>query len=115
MIVEGIEGSDSSLGWVGFAYYAAEAERMKALGIDTGDGCVIPTTETIADGSYGFSRSLYIYVNTAKAAENPAVAAFVDLYLSEEGLAQVADAGYVDRCPRTGSPPPSTPGTGAEA
>ncbi|MGD9701812.1 MAG: substrate-binding domain-containing protein [Acidimicrobiia bacterium] len=95
VIVEGIEGADTSLGWVGYAYYAAEADRMKALGIDTGDGCVVPSEETIADGSYGFSRSLYIYVNKAKAADNPAVAAFVDLYISEQGLAEVPAAGYV--------------------
>jgi phosphate transport system substrate-binding protein len=95
VIVEGIEGADTSLGWVGFAYYAAEAERMKAIGIDTGDGCVVPSEETIADGTYGFSRSLYIYVDKAKAEENPAVAAYVELYLSDEGLAQVSDAGYV--------------------
>ncbi|HEY9378490.1 MAG TPA: substrate-binding domain-containing protein, partial [Jiangellaceae bacterium] len=86
----------SSLGWVGYAFYAAEQERMKAIEIDTGDGCVAPTPETIADGSYGFSRSLYIYVNTANAESNPAVASFVDLYLSDAGLATVAEAGYVD-------------------
>ncbi len=51
--------------------------------------------ETIADGTYPFSRSLYIYVNNANAEENPAVASFVDLYLSEEGLAKVTEAGYV--------------------
>jgi phosphate transport system substrate-binding protein len=95
VIVQGIEGSDTSLGWVGFAYYEAEKDRMKALGVDTGDGCVVPTPETIADGSYGFSRPLFIYVNNAKAAENSAVKAFVDLYLSEEGLASVTEAGYV--------------------
>ena len=95
VIVEGIEGADTSLGWVGYAYFAAEAERMKAIGIDTGDGCVVPSEETIGDGTYGFSRSLFIYVNTAKAEENPAVAAFVDLYLSDEGLALVPEAGYV--------------------
>ena len=96
LIVDGIESSESSLGWIGFAFYAAEQERMKAIEIDTGDGCVAPTPETIADGSYGFSRSLYIYVNTANAESNPAVASFVDLYLSDAGLATVADAGYVD-------------------
>ena len=37
--------------------------------------------------SYPFSRTLYIYVNNAKAAENPAVAAYVDLYVSEAGFA----------------------------
>ena len=96
LIVEGIEGSDTSLGWVGFAYYQAEAERMKGIAIDAGDGCVAPTAEAIADGSYPFSRSLYIYVSKQAAADNPAVASFVDLYLSEAGLAMVADAGYVD-------------------
>lgn len=96
VIVEGIEGSDTSLGWVGFAYYVGEQDRMKAIGIDSDDAeCVVPTEETIADGSYPFSRTLYIYVNNAKAAENPAVKAYVDLYVSAEGLALAGDAGYV--------------------
>ncbi|MBI4934371.1 MAG: substrate-binding domain-containing protein [Actinobacteria bacterium] len=96
LIVEGIEGSDSSLGWVGYAFFAAEADRMKAIEIDAGDGCVAPTEETIADGSYPFSRSLYIYVSTTALAENPAVGSFVDIYLSADGLAKVSEAGYVD-------------------
>ena len=96
LIVDGIESSDSSLGWIGYAFYAAEQERMKAIEIDEGDGCVAPTPETIADGSYPFSRTLFIYVNTANAESNPAVASYVDLYLSEAGLATVGDAGYVD-------------------
>ena len=85
LIVDGIESSESSLGWIGYAFYAAEQERMKAIEIDAGDGCVAPTAETIADGTYPFSRSLYIYVNTANAESNPAVASFVDLYLSDGG------------------------------
>lgn len=96
LIVEGIEGTDTSLGWVGFAYFQAEGERMKGIAIDAGDGCVAPTVENIADGSYAFARSLYIYVNKQAAADNPAVAAFVDLYLSEAGMAKVGEAGYVD-------------------
>ena len=95
VIVQGIEGSDSSLGWVGFAYYEAEKDRMKALQIDGGEGCVAPDATTIGDGTYPFSRTLYIYVNNAKAAENPAVKAFVDLYVSDEGIASVTEAGYV--------------------
>ncbi len=95
LIVQGIESADTSLGWVGFAYYQAEGDRLKDVEIDGGEGCVPATPETIADGSYPFSRSLYIYVNKAKAAENPAVASFVELYLSDEGLAKVTEAGYV--------------------
>lgn len=96
IIVEGIEGSDTSLGWVGFAYYTAEADRMKAIEIDKGEGCVAPTEETIADGSYPLSRSLYLYVSKQALADNPAVASFVELFLSDAGLAAVAEAGYVD-------------------
>ncbi len=96
VIVEGIEASDTSLGWVGYAFYEAEQERMKALGVDAGEGCVVPSAETIADGSYPFSRSLYIYVSKNAMAENPAVASFVDIYLSADGIAQVAEAGYVN-------------------
>lgn len=95
VIIEGIAGSPSSLGFVGYAFYLSNQDRVKALAIDAGEGCVAPTAETIADGSYPFSRLLYIYVNTAAAAEKPEVAAFVDLYLSEEGLASVDEAGYV--------------------
>ena len=95
-IVEGIQGSDTSLGWVGYAYYKAEQDSMKGIAIDTGDGCVVPSDDSIADGSYGFSRSLYVYVNVDKAAENPAIVSFIDLYLSEQGLAKVGEAGYVD-------------------
>lgn len=96
LIVEGIEGSDSSLGWVGYAYYQAEGDSMKAIAIENEDGaCVAPTDETIADGSYPFSRPLFVYVNVDNAASNPAVKSFIDLYLSDEGIATVGDAGYV--------------------
>lgn len=96
LIVEGLTASESSLGWVGYAFYVGQQDALKALEIDGGDGCVAPSEETISDGSYPFSRSLYIYVNSANAESNPAVASYVDLYLSPEGLATVAEAGYVD-------------------
>jgi phosphate transport system substrate-binding protein len=96
VILQGIEGSSSSLGWVGFAYFEQAGDTVKAIEIDGGDGCVAPTVETIGDGSYPIARELFVYVNKAKAEENDALAAFVDYYLSEEGMASVAEAGYVD-------------------
>jgi phosphate transport system substrate-binding protein len=96
VIIQGIEGSDSALGWVGFAYAQNAGTSVKELQIDGGDGCVAPTYDTIADASYPLSRSLYIYVNTAKVASNPALKSFVDYYLSDEGIQAVNQAGYVD-------------------
>jgi phosphate transport system substrate-binding protein len=83
VIIEGIAGSPTSLGWVGYAFAEENVDRVKLLEVDGGDGCVAPTPETIADNTYPISRDLYIYVNVAKAEENPAVAAYVDFYLSD--------------------------------
>ena len=96
VIVQGIAGSPSSLGWVGYAFFEETAGAVKAIQIEGEDGCVAPTAETIADRSYPLSRDLYIYVNTAKASSNEALAAFVDFYLSEQGLASVSEVGYVN-------------------
>ena len=81
-----MEGSPGALGFVGFAFAEEAGDQIKELEVDGGDGCVAPTPETISDGSYPLSRSLYIYVSN-DAAARPEVAAYVDYYLSDESLA----------------------------
>ncbi|HYZ11056.1 MAG TPA: substrate-binding domain-containing protein [Actinomycetota bacterium] len=96
VIIDGIAGSDTSFGWVGFSFFEQNQDVVKAFEIDGGEGCVAPSFETIADGSYPLSRSLYIYVNNAKAAENDALASYVDFYLSDTGLrTAVQEVAYV--------------------
>jgi ABC-type phosphate transport system substrate-binding protein len=96
VIIEGIAGADNSLGWVGFAFAEENSDSVREIEVAGEDGsCVAPTAETIADGTYPLSRPLFIYVNADKAAENPALAAFVDYYTGDAGYAAVADAGYV--------------------
>jgi phosphate transport system substrate-binding protein len=98
VIIEGISGSEMSLGWVGFAFYEQNQETVRAIPIaEEGDDCVEPTTETIGDGSYPIARDLFIYVNAANVEENGAVEEFVNFYLSDEGLAAVSEVGYVDQ------------------
>lgn len=94
VIIEGIQGSDTSLGWVGFAF-ASEADGIKLLEIDGGDGCVAPSDETVADESYPISRPLFIYPSLTATADNSAIEPFVDFYLSPEGLALAGEVGYV--------------------
>jgi phosphate transport system substrate-binding protein len=97
VIIQAMEGSTSALGFVGFAYAEGAADQIKIIQVDGGDGCVEPTRDTIADGSYPLSRTLYIYVNEERITSNPALKAFVDLYLSDDGLkSAVEQAGYVD-------------------
>jgi phosphate transport system substrate-binding protein len=94
-IIDGISGSDYSLGWVGFAFADQNSDKVKTLEIDGGDGCVAPDAATVADNSYPLSRALYIYVNAAKASSNPALAGFVDYYLSDGGITSVEEADYI--------------------
>jgi phosphate transport system substrate-binding protein len=101
VIIEGIAGADTSLGWVGYAYAEENLDKVKLLEVAKKPGeCVAPTTETIADNSYPLSRPLFIYVNKAKAADNAAVAAYVDYYLAEGTIATANETvGYVDLAP----------------
>lgn len=95
VIIAGVSGSDSSLGWVGFAFADENKDKVKLLEVDGGKGCVAPTPETIASNEYPMSRPLFIYVNTDKEATNPAITAFVDYYLSDAGIAAVTEADYI--------------------
>lgn len=96
VIVQGVSGSESSLGWVGFAYFQENSDILKALAVDGGDGCVEPTVDTIASGEYPIARPLFVYVSVPAAEENAALEAFIDFYLSDEGRASVSEEGYVD-------------------
>jgi phosphate transport system substrate-binding protein len=93
VILEGITSSDTSFGWVGFAF--AEGGDDVLIEADGGDGCVAATAETIASNEYPISRPLFIYVNNASAADKPEVAGFVDFYLSTGLDTAVSEVGYV--------------------
>ena len=101
-IIDGISGSAGSFGWVGFAFFEESADAVRAFDItaEAGGTCVTPTAETIASNEYPLSRDLFIYVNTAKAAENPAVSAYVDFYLADGTITSVLEnVPYVDLTP----------------
>jgi phosphate transport system substrate-binding protein len=96
VIIEGIAGTPSSLGWVGLAFARENTDVVRTIEIDEGNGCVGPSDDTVVDRTYPIARPLFIYVNRAAAEDNEALAAFVDFYLSDEGLASVAEVGYVE-------------------
>lgn len=102
VIVDGISGTAGAAGWVGFAFADLNRDAVNLVAVSNqaeGVDCVDTSIETIADASYPASRTLYIYVNLEKAESNPALAPFVDFYLSdayEEGVAHAfGDSGYV--------------------
>ena len=98
VIIDGIAGNEHSLGWVGFAFADANRDVVKLVEIDGGDGCVSPTPETIASAEFPIARFLYTYIDAAQASD-PAIKAFVDFMLSDEGQTYVVEAGYVNLDP----------------
>jgi phosphate transport system substrate-binding protein len=78
VLVQGVEGEDGGLGYFGFSYYEQNQDKLNLVGIDAGSGCVKPSQEAIADGSYKpLSRPLYMYPSD-KALGRPEVKAFMD-------------------------------------
>ena len=61
--VTGVAGEKGGLGYFGFSYFEENQDKLKALEIDGGDGCVAPSVATAQDGTYKpLSRPLFIYV-----------------------------------------------------
>ena len=95
VLVQGISGDTYSLGYFGYAYYVENQNKLKAVSIDGGAGCVAPTDEAINNGSYApLSRPLFVYVRSDAAAEEH-VSEFVRYYLSENGRQLAAAVGYI--------------------
>ena len=93
ILVQGVAGDTYSLGYFGYAYYAENAERLKLVAVDGGSGCVLPTHETIENGTYApLSRPLFVYVSHS-ALVRPEVRAYVDFML-EEAAVLVPATGY---------------------
>lgn len=81
VIVQGVAGSKGALGYFGFSYLEANADKIKAVQIDGGEGCVKPSADTAQDGTYKpLARSLFIYVSDA-GLKKPQVVGFSEFYL----------------------------------
>ena len=94
VLVQGIAGDKNSIGFFGLAYYEENKEKLKLVGIDSGKGVVIPTTETVKSNTYApLSRPVFIYI-TDGAAKRPEVSDFVKFYLTNASKL-VVDVGYI--------------------
>lgn len=94
VLVQGIAGDESALGFFGFAYYVENTSRLKIVPVDPGDGAVTPSEATINNGTYTpLSRPIFIYVSTAAAAR-PEVREFVKYYI-DHAPQLVKEVGYV--------------------
>ncbi len=77
VLVQGVAGDTNGSGYFGFSYYEQNMDQLNLVSVDSGDGCVAPSAETIQDGSYTpLSRPLFMYPSE-EALGRPEVAGFV--------------------------------------
>ena len=95
VLVQGVEGNPYAISFFGYAYYAEEEDKLNAVLVDDGNGCVEPSTATIEDGSYTpLARPLFTYVAVDAADENATVQQFIEYWLSDEARPLIAATGY---------------------
>lgn len=95
-LIAGVAGEKNGLGYVGFAYYDANKDKVRAVPVDGGKGPVDPSAESISDGTYSpFGRPLFMYVNKAKMGESKLLADFVAFMLGENGAEAVTAGDYL--------------------
>ena len=89
-------GDPNAMAYFGFAYYKANAERLKPLAVVNPEGvAVLPSLKAAQDGSYKpLSRPLFVYVNDKQMRANDEIRSFVGFTVGN-GLKLVEKAGYI--------------------
>jgi phosphate transport system substrate-binding protein len=96
VLVQGVSRDVNAIGYFGYAYYAENKNKLKALPIvnpKTGKA-VEPSAANVENGTYApLSRPIFIYVK-AKSLEKPEVKEFVEFYM-KNGAALTKEVKYV--------------------
>ena len=96
-IIQGVQGSEYAIGYLGFAYYSQNTDTVKAVSIDNGDGPVEPSLETAKSGEYTpLARPLFTYPRVESLAEEQ-VAEFARFWMEQTTNQEVVanEVGYV--------------------
>ena len=85
VLVQGVARDVGALGFFGLAYYEENKDKLRAVPIvdKAGKPAVLPSLNTVIDGSYQpLARPIFIYVN-AKSADKPEIKEFVEFYMKQ--------------------------------
>ncbi|MDP1538380.1 MAG: PstS family phosphate ABC transporter substrate-binding protein [Burkholderiales bacterium] len=96
VLVQGVARDVNAIGYFGYAYYAENKDKIKAVAIvnDKLGKAVEPSGETVVNGTYQpLSRPIFIYVN-AKSAAKPEVKEFL-AYFNKNADKLVKEVKYV--------------------
>ena len=93
VLVTGVSGEDGGLGYFGFSFYEQNQDKLNAVNVDGGAGCIEPSSETIQSGEYKpLSRPLFMYPSE-KSLARPEVKAFMEYVI--ENYEAIAEASQI--------------------
>ncbi|WP_421761026.1 PstS family phosphate ABC transporter substrate-binding protein [Devosia sp.] len=75
-----IDSNKTGVGVFGLSFYENNADKLKVATV----GGIVPTTATIADGTYPVSRPLFFYVKKAHIGVIPGLKEYVEFFLSDD-------------------------------
>ena len=82
VLVTGISREPNAIGYLGYTYYEQNRDSLRAVAIDEGDGCVLPSPVTVLNGTYStLARPLLVYVSK-DAAKKQEVKDFVEFFVT---------------------------------
>ena len=96
VLVQGVAGDVNAIGYFGYAYFAENTGKLKALPIveKEGKAAVAPSPETVISGTYQpLARPIFIYVSV-KSLAKPEVRKFIDFY-NAQGAKMAKEVKYV--------------------
>ena len=97
-LVTGVAGNQYALGYFGYSYLEENLDKIHALKVDSGSGCVAPSSETVNGGTYKpLARPLFIYPSKG-ALERPEFAAFLQFYLDNVNTI-AAELAFIEATP----------------
>ena len=83
VLVQGVSRDVGGLGYFGYASYTENKDKLSAVALVAASGkpAVVPSVDTVVNGSYQpLARPIFIYIN-AKSAAKPEVKEFVEYYM----------------------------------
>ncbi len=89
--VTGVEGNVGGMAYFGFSFIQENEDKVRAVEVDSGNGCVAPSTETVQAGEYTpLGRGLFIYPS-GEALQRPEVQGFARFYIeNNDAIAEQA-------------------------
>lgn len=93
-IIEAVAADKGGIGYVGLGYAENVKDKIKVLPVKAKPDAtaVLPSEESVLNGSYPIARALYLYLSKAA---SEAAQQFTDYALSSDGQQVVKESGYI--------------------